>query len=76
MRRKYLEPALLGLVLLAIIALAVYPYLRAGDNSSSPPPSPSEVAGDKKYSTDLNQLREKFNQDKGKVRLLLLLSPT
>ena len=30
----------------------------------------------KEYSSDLNSLRHKFNQDKGKVRLLLLLSPT
>ncbi|MBA3514148.1 MAG: hypothetical protein H0T77_07235 [Pyrinomonadaceae bacterium] len=28
------------------------------------------------YSTDLNELRAKFNADKGKVRLLMLLSPT
>lgn len=28
------------------------------------------------YSTDLNDLRAKFNADKGKVRLLMLLSPT
>jgi hypothetical protein len=28
------------------------------------------------YSTDLNALRAKFNADKGKVRLLMLLSPT
>jgi nicotinamide riboside transporter PnuC len=28
------------------------------------------------YSSDLNDLRVKFNQDKGKVRLLALLSPT
>jgi hypothetical protein len=28
------------------------------------------------YSTDLNGLRAKFNSDKGKVRLLMLLSPT
>ena len=74
MKRKYLEPALLGLVLLGIIALAVYPYLRGSGNSSTP--APSEVMGDKKYSTDLNQLRAKFNQDRGRVRLLLLLSPT
>ncbi|MGH9904029.1 MAG: hypothetical protein ACRD8U_00430 [Pyrinomonadaceae bacterium] len=29
-----------------------------------------------RYSTDLNELRAKFNSDKGKVRLLMLLSPT
>ncbi|MGH9899692.1 MAG: hypothetical protein ACRD63_04165, partial [Pyrinomonadaceae bacterium] len=28
------------------------------------------------YSTDMKELRDKFNQDKGKVRLILLLSPT
>jgi len=31
---------------------------------------------DRQYSTDLKKLRDKFNQDKGKVRLILLLSPT
>jgi len=28
------------------------------------------------YSSDLNDLRVKFNADKGKVRLLMLLSPS
>jgi hypothetical protein len=28
------------------------------------------------YSSDLNQLRAQFNQDKGNVRLVMLLSPT
>ena len=28
------------------------------------------------YSTDVKDLRERFNRDRGKVRLLLLLSPT
>ena len=28
------------------------------------------------YSSDLNDLRAKFNADKGKVRLLMLLSPS
>ena len=30
----------------------------------------------KEYSTDVNSLRARFNNDKGKVRLLALLSPT
>lgn len=72
MRRKYLEPALLGLVLLSVIALAAYPYLRGREVTTTA----VSDKGDKNYSTDLNQLHVKFNQDKGKVRLLLLLSPT
>ena len=28
------------------------------------------------YSTDINELRARFNADKGRVRLLLILSPT
>ena len=28
------------------------------------------------YSTNLNELRDRFNKDKDKVRLLLILSPT
>lgn len=79
MKRKILEPALLGLILLGIIALAVYPYLRRSGGSSSSavavtaPPTANDT---KQYSTDMKELRAKFNQDKGKVRLILLLSPT
>ena len=80
MKRKYLEPALLGVVLLAIIALAVYPYLRRSSDSSAvttPAPASPDVANDKRhYSTNIKELCDRFNQDKGKVRLLLLLSPT
>ena len=32
--------------------------------------------GGKPYSTNLDDLRKQFNGDKGKVRLLMLLSPT
>jgi hypothetical protein len=34
------------------------------------------LSGGRHYSTDLNHLRAQFNQDKGKVRLLMVLSPT
>lgn len=73
-KRRYLESAILGLILLSIIVLAAYPHLRGSKGSST-----STVAAEmdkKRYSTDLNKLRDQFNQDKGKVRLLLLLSPT
>jgi hypothetical protein len=32
--------------------------------------------GGKPYSTNLDDLKKQFNSDKGKVRLLMLLSPT
>lgn len=77
MKRKLLEPALLGLVLLGIIALAVYPYFRrGGGSSSSAVTAPMAAPDNKRYSTDMNELRTRFNQDRGKVRLILLLSPT
>ena len=34
------------------------------------------LSGGRSYSTDLNGLRAQFNQDRGKVRLLMVLSPT
>lgn len=33
-------------------------------------------SGGKPYSANLDDLRGQFNRDKGKVRLLMLLSPT
>ena len=36
----------------------------------------SVFTGGKPYSTNLADLRKQFNDDKGKVRLLMLLSPT
>jgi hypothetical protein len=36
----------------------------------------SVFTGGKPYSTDLADLRKQFNNDKGKIRLLMLLSPT
>jgi hypothetical protein len=67
--KRYFKAAAFGLLLVCIVALAVYPYLqRRGGKSAS--------MTDKHYSTDLNELHTRFNQDKGKVRILLLLSPT
>ena len=60
MKREFVVPGVLGLVLLA---LAVFV-------------ESSSIAEGKGYSTDLKELRAEFNRDKGKVRLLLLLSPT
>jgi hypothetical protein len=59
-KRKYLWVALVVGGLLAILFLSEFVFTR----------------GSREYSTDLNDLRAKFNQDKGKVRLLVLLSPT
>jgi len=36
----------------------------------------SVFTGGKPYSGDLADLRKQFNNDKGRVRLLMLLSPT
>lgn len=35
-----------------------------------------QFSGGKEYSTNMKELRSTFNADKGKVRLLVLLSPT
>jgi hypothetical protein len=67
MKRKILEPALLGLLIVGLFVFAISQLI----NRDRAP-----VAENKSYLTDLNDLRIKFNQDKGKVRLLLLLSPT
>jgi hypothetical protein len=34
------------------------------------------LGGGRSYSSDLNGLRAQFNRDRGKVRLLMVLSPT
>ncbi len=72
--KRRLEATLLGLILIAIVALAAYPYLRAKNNS--PGKDISQKVNDKGYSANMKELKDKFNQDKGKVRLVLLLSPT
>lgn len=75
MKRKYFMPALLALLLFGIVVMAGQPSVRRGNGGPSPVPSPA-VTNDKRYSTDMKELRDRFNQDKGKVRLILLLSPT
>jgi hypothetical protein len=61
MKRKNLWLTLLMVGLAALVLLGA-PFLF--------------TSGGREYSSDLSQLRAKFNQDKGRVRLLLLLSPT
>ena len=76
MKRKYLEPALMGVMLLAIVVLAVFPYLRRSKGDAAVAANNITAAVERRYSTDMKELQDRFNQDKGKVRLLLLLSPT
>jgi hypothetical protein len=59
-KRKSLWVTLLVVAMVALILVGPYLFGRGG----------------REYSSDLSQLRAQFNQDKGKVRLLLLLSPT
>jgi len=35
-----------------------------------------QFTGGREFSSDMTQLKDQFNRDKGKVRLLVLLSPT
>ncbi len=67
MKRIRREPFLLGLLLLGLVVFVVFTFVRDYF------PSPERQNG---YSSNLDELRERFNQDSGKVRLLLLLSPT
>ncbi len=42
--------------------------------TATPTPTPNQNAP--RYSTDIEELRAGFNRDRGKVRLVTLLSPT
>jgi hypothetical protein len=55
------NPRVLIPILLAILLIAVAFNL---------------FTGGKPYSTDLKDLQTQFNNDRGKIRLLMLLSPT
>lgn len=51
----------------------------AGQATDQKAPAQGAAAGNpapRPYSKDLYELRKRFNQDKGKARLLVLLSPT
>jgi hypothetical protein len=59
-KRKYTRLLAAGLALTALIILGGYLFLGGGRD----------------YSKDLSGLRSQFNRDGGKVRLLMVLSPT
>lgn len=58
-----------GAISLGVLVISLLVTAGACSNKSNPPPKLS-------YSTDLKELRDRFNRDKGKVRVLLILSPT
>ena len=60
MKRRSKRLLIAGIALLSLIFLGGYLLLRGGRD----------------YSTNLSDLRAQFNQDKGKVRLVMVLSPT
>ncbi len=66
MKKHKYEAIILGILLLGLLVFVGYQFM--GGNKTTP-----EQA---KYSTDLQKLQSDFNADKGKIRLVLLLSPT
>ena len=58
---------ILSLILLTLFVVAGVLLLRAYKGRTA-----RKIA----YSSDLAELRERFNLDRGKVRLLLIMSPT
>jgi hypothetical protein len=65
MKKRKIEAVILGVLLLGLLIFVGSLFM--GSNKTS------EQTG---YSTDLEKLRTDFNAGKGKVRLVLLLSPT
>ena len=63
-RRWFARATVLGVLLVGLFGFGAQRFYRS---------SPSQNEG---YSADLKELRERFNADKGKIRLLMLLSPT
>lgn len=65
MKNHKYEAIILGVLLLGLMAFVGYQFISGNK-------SPEQAS----YSIDLEKLRNDFNADKGKVRLVLLLSPT
>jgi len=62
--RRFFAAMVFGLLLIGLLGF------------SSQPSHKSNLSQKSEYNTDLKELRKRFNADKGKVRLLMLLSPT
>jgi len=79
MKHKYLSPLLLGLVLLGGCSspISESENIQSERNMNKiVQTTPTPSASPRPYSKDLSELRAQFNRDKGKVRLVTLLSPT
>ena len=60
MERRRTRLLIVGLIVLALLCAGGYLLLGGGRN----------------YSSDMGGLRDQFNRDRGKVRLVMVLSPT
>ncbi len=79
MRHAHLKLVLLGLTLWAGCAMATTEQknTNGGQKMTEAKPQPATPNTEPRpYSKDLAELRALFNRDKGKVRLVTLLSPT
>jgi hypothetical protein len=65
MKNRKIEAGILGILLLGLLIFVGYQFM-----------SGNKTTEQMNYSTDLQKLKSDFNADKGKVRLVLLLSPT
>lgn len=78
MKLKYsLLPVLMGLALWGCTASpTVSSQEKAKGDSKMTEATPTPQPSPRGYSKDLEAMRASFNRDKGKVRLVTLLSPT